>query len=160
MHKWCAAKVPPAGRSFTFVCNCSSPCLFSYVLIFPRGAHTYLSTCACMRAGTIPLHPRNSVDHQLNSLNNRGLHSGIHLPFFFFSHSRARGERKRERGRVLKVNCFLKVSPPRPSHIEIWTSFGARYCEQAHGPLFLSTCNYTRPGYRSQMFIWIFNRRG
>lgn len=74
-------------------------------------------------------------------------------PFFFFSHSRARGERKRERGRVLKVNCFLKVSPPRPSHIEIWTSFGARYCEQAHGPLFLSTCNYTRPGYRSQMFI-------
>lgn len=75
------------------------------------------------------------------------------LALFFFSHSRARGERKRERGRVLKVNCFLKVSPPRPSHIEIWTSFGARYCEQAHGPLFLSTCNYTRPGYRSQMFI-------
>lgn len=50
-------------------------------------------------------------------------------------------------GEVLKVNCFLKVSPPpqRPWYIEIWTSFGARYCEQAR-PLFLSTCNYSRPG--------------
>lgn len=51
-----------------------------------------------MRAGTIPLHPRNSVDHQLNSLNNRGLHSGIHLPFFFF-HIHVHEEREREGGR-------------------------------------------------------------
>lgn len=51
-----------------------------------------------MRAGTIPLHPRNSVDHQLNSLNNRGLHSGIHLPFFFHIHVHEEREREREGG--------------------------------------------------------------
>lgn len=132
MHKWCAAKVPPAGRSFTSVCNCSSLCLFSYVFIFPRGARMYV------RAYNSPPPP------QLRGPTLRGLQWHT-LALFFHVRIHVHGGRRRRRRRVLKVNCFLKVSPPRPSHIEIWTSFGARYCEQTHGPLFLSTCNYSRP---------------